>query len=162
MFHTSGLRFLESMNQHWRVITKVHSFLHSWCKQLFFNFWYSSCPNIYILRYISLLLLSWLSHVWLFCNPMDRSLPGSSAHGISKVRILEWVAISFSRGSFQPRDQTCVSCLAGGFFTTEPPGKSQGTHYFIRVYFIYSFLIVKALHWFFPMKLGCVYEFISG
>ena len=38
-------------------------------------------------------------------------------HGISQARILEWVAISFSRASSQPRDQTCVSCMAGGFFT---------------------------------------------
>ena len=39
------------------------------------------------------------------------------------LRILEWVAISFSRGSSQLRDQTRVSCIAGGFFTTEPLGK---------------------------------------
>ena len=46
---------------------------------------------------------------WLVCNPIDCSLPGSSVHGISQVRILEWVAISFSRGSSYPRDQTQVS-----------------------------------------------------
>ena len=45
------------------------------------------------------------------CDPMDCSLPDSSVHGISQARILEWVAISFSRGSAQPRDQTCVSCI---------------------------------------------------
>ena len=39
-----------------------------------------------------------LSHVWLFCNPMNSSPPGSFAHGISQARILEWVAISFPRG----------------------------------------------------------------
>ena len=57
------------------------------------------------------------------CDPMDCS-PARVlhlAHGIFQARILEWVAISFSRGSF--RDQTSVSCLAGGFLTTEPPGK---------------------------------------
>ena len=43
--------------------------------------------------------------------PMDCSLPGFSAHGISQARILEWVAITSSRGSSQPRDWTCVSCL---------------------------------------------------
>ena len=54
------------------------------------------------------------------CNPMDCSPPGSSSvHGISQARILEWVAISFSRGSSWPRDQTCVGCIAGQFFTTE-------------------------------------------
>ena len=41
-----------------------------------------------------------------FCNPMDYSPPGSSVHGILQARILEWVPISFSRGSSQPRDQT--------------------------------------------------------
>ena len=56
-------------------------------------------------------------------DPMDCS-PGSSDHGIFQARILEWVVISFSRGSSPPRDETCVSCLSGGFFTTEPPGKS--------------------------------------
>ena len=52
-----------------------------------------------------------------FCNPMDYSLPGSSLHGISQTRILERVAIPFSRGSSEPRDQTLVSCIAGRFFT---------------------------------------------
>ena len=61
--------------------------------------------------------------MWLFCDPMDCSLPGSSVYGFSQARILEWVAISFSRGSSQPRDQTLFSCLAGRVFTTEPPGK---------------------------------------
>ena len=44
--------------------------------------------------------------------PMDCSLPDSSVHGISQARILEWVAISHSRGSFWPRDQTRVSCIS--------------------------------------------------
>ena len=44
------------------------------------------------------------------CSPMVCSPPGSSVHGILQARILEWVAVSSSRGSFQPRDQTCLSC----------------------------------------------------
>ena len=48
-----------------------------------------------------------------FCDPMDCSLPGSSVHGVSQTSILEWVAISFFRGTFRPKDQTHVSCLAG-------------------------------------------------
>ena len=51
------------------------------------------------------------------CNPMDCSLPGSMVHGIFQARILEWAAISFSRGSSQPRDQTWVSCIADRRFT---------------------------------------------
>ena len=57
------------------------------------------------------------------CDPMDCSPPSSFVHGIFQARILEWVVISFFRGSSRPRDWTHVSCLAGGFFTTEPPGK---------------------------------------
>ena len=53
------------------------------------------------------------------------SLSGSSVHGISQARLLEWVATSFSRGSSLPRDQTHVSCLAGKFFTTEPLGNPK-------------------------------------
>ena len=44
---------------------------------------------------------------------MDCSLPGSSLHGILQARVLEWVAISFSRGSSRPRDWTLVSCIPG-------------------------------------------------
>ena len=54
---------------------------------------------------------------------MDCSPPGSSVHGILQARILEWVAISFSRGSSWPRDQTWVSCTVGRFFTICPSGK---------------------------------------
>ena len=47
------------------------------------------------------------------CDPLDCSPPGSSLHGILQTRILEWIAISFSRGSSWPRDRTRVSCTAG-------------------------------------------------
>ena len=60
------------------------------------------------------------------CNPMDCSLPGSSVHGILQARILEWFAISFSRGSSGPRNQThisCVSCITGGVFILWAIGK---------------------------------------
>ena len=53
------------------------------------------------------------------------SLLGFSVHGILQARILEWVPMPSSRGSSQPRDRTCISCVVGGFFTTEPPGKSS-------------------------------------
>ena len=51
------------------------------------------------------------------CEPMDCSLPDSSVHGILQARILDCVAIPFSRGSSWPRDQTQVSCIVGRFFT---------------------------------------------
>ena len=52
------------------------------------------------------------------CDPMDRIPPGFSVHGILQARILEWVAVPFSRGSFQPRVRTQVSHIAAGFFTS--------------------------------------------
>ena len=58
------------------------------------------------------------ARVWLFMPP--RSPPDSSAHGILQARILEWVAMPSSRASSWPRNQTHVSCTAGGFFTTGP------------------------------------------
>ena len=54
------------------------------------------------------------------CNPMDCSLPGSSIYGIFQARVLEWVAISFSRGSSRPRNRTRVSCIVGRRFTVWP------------------------------------------
>ena len=57
-----------------------------------------------------------LSRVQL-CDPMDCSPPGSSIHGFLQTRILEWVAIFFSRRSSQPRDWTQVSCIVGRHFT---------------------------------------------
>ena len=53
-------------------------------------------------------------------GPVDCSPAGFFVYGIYQARILEWVAISFSRGSSQPRDWTHISCTAGGFFTNEP------------------------------------------
>ena len=52
-----------------------------------------------------------LSHIQLFCYSMDCSPPGFSVHGISQARILEWVAISFSRGTSQARNRTYISCI---------------------------------------------------
>ena len=51
------------------------------------------------------------------CDPMDCSLPGLSVHGIFQAIILEWIAISFSRGSSQPRDRTQVSHIVDRRFT---------------------------------------------
>ena len=60
------------------------------------------------------------------CNPMDCSPWGSSVHGIPQAGLLEWVAISPSRGFSWSRDQThvsCISCIASRFFIAEPTGK---------------------------------------
>ena len=59
-----------------------------------------------------------VAQLWLtLCNPMDCSLPGSSVHGIFQAIVLEWIAISFSRGSSQPRAQTRVSRIVDRRFT---------------------------------------------
>ena len=55
------------------------------------------------------------------CHPMDCSPPGSPIHGIFQARILQWVAILFSRQPSWPRDWMQVSCISGRFFTFEPP-----------------------------------------
>ena len=57
------------------------------------------------------------------CDHMDCSLPGSSVRGIFQVRVLEWVTISFSRGSSRPRDRTGSPTLEADALTSEPPGK---------------------------------------
>ena len=57
------------------------------------------------------------------CNPMDCSPPSSSIHGIFQARIVEWVAISFSRGSFPPRNQTRVFYTAADSLPSVSPGK---------------------------------------
>ena len=60
-----------------------------------------------------------------FCVPMDYSPSGFSVQGIFQARILGQVAVSFSRGSSWPKIEPASPTLAGGFFTTEPPGKPR-------------------------------------
>ena len=64
-----------------------------------------------------------LQSCWTLCDPMDCSPPGSSVHGIFPAGILEWVAIPYSKTSSWPKDRIHVSCIAGRYFTSEPPGK---------------------------------------
>ena len=59
-------------------------------------------------------------------DPMDCSLPGCSVHGIYQARILEWVAISFSRRSSRPRDRTRVSRILANALLSEPPERHPG------------------------------------
>ena len=59
-----------------------------------------------------------------FCNPVDCSPPGSSIHGILQARILEWVAISFSRESSQPGIEPTSPAMQADALTSEPPGMS--------------------------------------
>ena len=75
------------------------------------------------------------------CNSMDWSLPDSPVHGILQARILEWVAMPFSKGSSWPRDQalvSCISCTAGGLSTAEPPKKPSWNVYRNAEWSLYS------------------------
>ena len=73
-----------------------------------------------------------------FWDPMNCSPPGSIVHGILQARILEWVAIPFSRGSSQPKDWTQVLCIAGGFLTIwatrDILGSSKGVKSLVEQY----------------------------
>ena len=71
------------------------------------------------------------------CDAMDCSLPGSSVHGLLQARILEWVAISFSRGSSQPRDQTKGSRVAGRFFMIWATGEAYPHSIFVCLLVVY-------------------------
>ena len=75
-----------------------------------------------------------LQSCWTLCDPMDCSLLGSSVHRILQTRILEWVVMPSSRGSSQPKDQTCTlssSALAGGFLTTSAAWEALLTKYIL-------------------------------
>ena len=107
------------------------------CFHSVFNSWY--------------LVVKLLSRVWL-CDPTDCSLPGSTVHGILQARILEWVAISFSRRSSWPRDWTWVSRIVGRCFTIWATREVPG------------YLVVKATKfipdytgnfWFFGFSCNC-------
>ena len=70
------------------------------------------------------------------CDPMDCSPPGSSVCGILQARILEWVAMSSSRGSPQPKDQTQVPCIAGGFFAVWATREALGSLSYLQPFII--------------------------
>ena len=76
-------------------------------------------------------VLNCFSHVWFFATPWTTARQAPLSMGFFLTRILEWVAMPSSRGSSWLSDWTlvsCVSCLSGGFFTTEPLGKPAYTY----------------------------------
>ena len=116
---------LEKNSMHQRphmVVWMVHSEWQSW--DLGTILWWGrrsflthSVFNAF--SFLDIMVLWWSEVVQsclTLCDPVDYSPPGSSVHGILQARILEWVAISFSRGSSWPRDQTQVSRIAGRRF----------------------------------------------
>ena len=110
-------------------------------------------------------------------TPMDCSPPGSCVHGIFQARILEWVAISFSRGSSWPRNQTRFSCrqtpaLQIGSLQPEPVREVKsprlyGSHKALSNYITdyihfhiseYSYVFCKFFVWFLPYNVGPLYQ----
>ena len=89
--------------------------------------------------FLEQIVIESLSFVRLFCDPVDYSLPAASVHGISQARILEWVAISFSRGSFPPRDQTCVSCIGRQVLYHRATVVKQINHWYFDDFRLLSF-----------------------
>ena len=103
------------------------------------------------------ILLCWLGEVEVkslsrvrLCDPMDCNLLGFSIHGILQARILEWIAVSFSKGSSQPRDQTRVSCIGGRLFNLWATREAQlllllgaSIHSFIWQAFIDHLLYIR-------------------
>ena len=105
----------------------------------------SPCQTFY--QYVHACLLIHFSPVQLFFDTMDYTPPGFCVHGILQAIILEWVALSSSRGSSQPRGRTrvsCGSCIAGRFFTAESLGKLQEisslSHFIVFLYFFALFI----------------------
>ena len=111
-----------SLIMHFTLIQYIKNIVISKFKQCkvylkkYFAFLVFSYEVFRIYGYFTLTALVAQSYPTL-CNPMDCSPPGSSVHEIFQAKILEWVAISFSRGSSQLRDRTRVFCIAGRFFT---------------------------------------------
>ena len=113
-----------SLNQ-WKIFPASHYFLYN-IKNTGQNIGVSASASVLPMSIQGWFLLRWTGWISLqskgvscpnLRGPMDCSPPGSSIHGILQVRILEWVAVPFSRGSSPPRDQTQASHIAGRFFT---------------------------------------------
>ena len=121
LMHSFSSSIFSLLQTFWNVWVHRFCFLvHSWlsnslCRQL--------VPTAHPLSVLCCCRFLFAQSCPPLCDPMDCSPPGYSVYGILQTRIPECVAMPFSRGSSQPRDQTRVSYSAGGFFTTEPPGK---------------------------------------
>ena len=116
----------------------IHSFKNYFPTKVITEYW----DEVPVLYSRSLLIICIILYMRTLCaqscptlyDPMDCSPPDPSIHEIFPARILQWVAMPRSRGSSQPRDRTHVSCMAGRFFTDEPPGEAH---------FIYSSVYIS-------------------
>ena len=85
--------------------------------------WWGMCVCVFLLLFSTSVVSDSFATPWI--------VVGSSVHRISQAGILEWVVISFYKGSFRFRDQNHISCISGGFFTSEPPGKPHILEYWL-------------------------------
>ena len=125
-------------------------------------FWNILCTIVFLWFHITFTISVWkqkerkvlVTHLCpALCDPMDDGPPGSFIHRILQARILEWVAIPFSKGSSWPRDQIWVSCVAGRLFTVwdfelyvgEEDEVIISLYYFFR--FVYSDNTKFAICW---------------
>ena len=107
-YQQRGLLEADFFHKHWVLQFSLHIDWYQWPQR-----WESKLPTSTYPSEGWQVTVKSLSRVPTLCDPMDCSLPGSSLHGILQARVLEWVAVSFSRGSSRPRDQTRVSCIPG-------------------------------------------------
>ena len=116
---------LRTLNQGLRPCNQGHNWLSH--LKLRSKKWGNTTPIQYVLwiytEAAGLILMCVCAQSCLtLCHPMDYGPPRSTVHGTFPARILEWVAIFFSRGPSWPGDQTCISWIAVIFFSAEPPG----------------------------------------
>ena len=136
-FIYSNMYMSVSVSQFLSSFPGKHKFVFSFSRLLwlFRVFYISLCVCVCVL--VAQLCLT-------LCDPMDCSPPGSSVHGILQARILEWIAISFSRGSSQLRDQTQVSCIGSRFFTI---WVIQIVEFLVPILWKMPLVIWERLHW---------------
>ena len=114
--------------------TLAHGVAKSRTRLSDFTFTFTSCPQVSVAQSCRTL-----------CDPLGCSPPGSSVPGVLQARILEWVAVSFSRGSSQPRNQTQVSCMVGRFYTVWATREASCPH---RVFYLsLNLCICQILNW---------------
>ena len=101
----------------------VHCWITGWSQRSLSACMQKYCTYICVCVYTVCVCVLVTQSCQTLCDPMDCSPPGSSVHGILQARILEWIAISFSKGSSQPRDWTRSPALQADSLPFEPQGK---------------------------------------
>ena len=119
----------------YRIQQKIRE-SHRW-RSFFFFFFFLLC-----------VLCVWVAQSYLtLWPPMDCGPPGSSVLGVLQARILEWVAMSSSTRSSQPRDWTWVSCIGGRFFTVWVPWEAPCPFFFFPATKSESATVILLNHW---------------